>query len=74
MEVKGIELLNNLKKFDFDMILINYVEKKDFIEDCFFGNVVLVVFIIVYVWLYLYDILEKLGECVFYFDIDSIIY
>lgn len=30
LEVKGIELLNNLKKPDSDMILINYVEKKRF--------------------------------------------
>lgn len=56
------------------MILINYEEKKEFVEECFFGNVVLVCFIMVYVWLYLYEILEKLGECVLYFDIDSIIF
>lgn len=74
LEVKGIELLNNLKKPDSDMILINYVEKKDFIEDCPFGNVVLAAFTTAHARLHLYDTLEKLGERVLYFDTDSIIY
>lgn len=74
LEVKGIELLNNVNKPECDLILINYVEKQDFIEDCPFGNVVLAAFTTAHARLHLYDTLEKLGDRVLYFDTDSIIY
>ncbi|XP_052681401.1 uncharacterized protein LOC128162281 [Crassostrea angulata] len=74
LEVKGIELLNNVNKPECDLILINYLEKQDFIEDCPFGNVVLAAFTTAHARLHLYDTLEKLGDRALYFDTDSIIY
>lgn len=56
------------------MILINYEEKKEFVEECPFGNVVLACFTTAHARLHLYETLEKLGERVLYFDTDSIIY
>lgn len=43
-------------------------------EECPFGNVVLACFTTAHARLHLYETLEKLGERVLYFDIDSIIY
>lgn len=74
LEIKGVELLNNLEQPERDLILINYLEKQDFIEDCPFGNVVLAAFTTAHARLHLYDTLEKLGDRVLYFDTDSIIY
>ncbi len=74
LEIKGVELLNNLEQPERDLILINYLEKQDFIEDCPFGNVVLAAFTTAHARLHLYDTLEKLGDQVLYFDTDSIIY
>lgn len=74
LEVKGLELLNNTEKPEWDMILINYLEKQDFIEDCPFGNVILAAFTTAHARLHLYETLEKLGDRVLYFDTDSIIY
>lgn len=74
LEVKGLELLNNTEKPESDMILINYLEKQDFIEDCPFGNVILAAFTTAHARLHLYETLEKLGDRVLYFDTDSIIY
>lgn len=56
------------------MILINYEEKKEFVEECPFGNVVLACFTTAHARLHLHETLEKLGERVLYFDTDSIIY
>jgi hypothetical protein len=44
LEIKEIELLENTEHPETDMMLINYQEKKQFVEDCPFGNVVLVCF------------------------------
>lgn len=74
LKVKGLELLNNTEKPESDMILINYLEKQDFIEDCPFGNVILAAFTTAHARLHLYETLEKLGDRVLYFDTDSIIY
>lgn len=74
LEVKGVELLQNLEDPNSDMILINYEEKKEFVEECPFGNVVLAYFTTAHARLHLYETLEKLGERVLYFDTDSIIY
>jgi hypothetical protein len=56
------------------MTLINYQEKKEFAEDCPFGNIVLACFTTVHARLHLYKTLQPLGEQVLYFDTDSIIY
>lgn len=40
IQVEEIELLNNENKLESDMIVINFIEKQEFIEDCPFGNVV----------------------------------
>ncbi|XP_055999674.1 uncharacterized protein LOC130047925 [Ostrea edulis] len=74
LEIKGIELLENRDHPETDMMLINYQEKEEFLEDCPFGNVVLACFTTAYARLHLYETLEPLGERVLYFDTDSIIY
>lgn len=74
LEVKGVELLQNLEDPNSDMILINYEEKNEFVEECPFGKVVLACFTTAHARLHLYETLEKLGERVLYFDTDSIIY
>lgn len=74
LEVKRIELLSYVNKPECDLILINYLEKQDFIEDCPFGNVVLAAFTTAHAPLHLYDTLEKLVNRVLYFHTDSIIY
>lgn len=74
LEVKGLEILNNTEKPESDMILINYLEKQDFIEDCPFGIVILAAFTTAHARLHLYETLEKLVDRVFYFDTDNIIY
>lgn len=74
LEVKGLELLNNTEKLESDIILIDYMEKQDFIEDCPFGNVILAVLTTDHARLHLYETLEKLGDRLLNFDTDSIIY
>ncbi|XP_056001762.1 uncharacterized protein LOC130048746 [Ostrea edulis] len=74
LEVKGIELLENRERPECDMMLINYQEKEEFLEDCPFGNVVLACFTTAHARLHLYETLQPLGERVLYFDTDSIIY
>lgn len=74
LKVKGIELLENSEDPNLDMILVNYQEKREFLEECPFGNVVLACFTPSHARLYLYETLEQLGERVLYFDTDSIIY
>lgn len=74
LEVKGIELLENSEDPNLDMILVNYQEKREFLEECTFVNVVLVCFTTAHARLHLYETLEQLGERVLYFDTDSIIY
>lgn len=74
LEVKGIELLENSEDPNLDMILVNYQEKREFLEECPFGNVVLACFTTAHARLHLYETLEQLGERVLYFDTDSIIY
>lgn len=74
LEVKGIELLENSEDSNLDMILVNYQEKREFLEECPFGNVVLACFTTAHARLHLYETLEQLGERVLYFDRDSIIY
>jgi hypothetical protein len=44
IEIKGLELLENTDHPETDMMLINFQEKDEFIEDCPFGNVVLACF------------------------------
>jgi hypothetical protein len=66
--------LENTEHPETDMMLINYQEKNEFIEDCPFGNVVLACFTTAYARLHLYETLQPLGERVLYFDTDSIIY
>lgn len=48
IHVKGIELLNNQNQPKSDIIFNNFIKKKknnqEFIDDCSFGNVVLVAF------------------------------
>lgn len=39
LEVKGIELLENSEDPSLDMILVNYQEKREFLEECPFGSV-----------------------------------
>jgi hypothetical protein len=41
LQIKGIEHLKNTELPETDMMLINYQEKNEFVEDCPFGNVVL---------------------------------
>jgi hypothetical protein len=41
LEIKGIELLENKEHPETDIMLINYQEKNEFIEDCPFGKVLL---------------------------------
>ena len=74
LEIKGIELLENTENPETDMMLINFQEKEEFIEDCPFGNVVLACFTTAHARLHLYETLQPLGERVLYFDTDSIIY
>jgi hypothetical protein len=74
LEIKGIELLENNENPQSDMMLINYLEKEEFLEDCPFGNVVLACFTTAHARLHLYETLQPLGERVLYFDTDSIIY
>jgi hypothetical protein len=74
LEIKGIELLENNDHPENDMMLINYQEKNEFVEDCPFGNVVLACFTSAHARLHLYETLQPLGERVLYFDTDSIIY
>ncbi|XP_048775446.2 uncharacterized protein LOC125680045 [Ostrea edulis] len=74
LEIKGVELLENRDHPEADMMLINYQEKEEFLEDCPFGNVVLACFTTAHARLHLYETLEPLGDRVLYFDTDSIIY
>jgi hypothetical protein len=74
VEIKGIELLENTEHPETNMMLINYQEKNEFVEDCPFGNVVLACFTTAHARLHLYETLQPLGERVLYFDTDSIIY
>ncbi|XP_056000351.1 uncharacterized protein LOC130048117 [Ostrea edulis] len=74
LEIKGVELLENRDHPEAGMMLINYQEKEEFLEDCPFGNVVLACFTTAYARLHLYETLEPLGDRVLYFDTDSIIY
>ena len=67
-------LLKNPDQPDSDMILVNYDERREFIEDCPFGNVVLAAFTTVHARLHLYETLQPLDSRVLYFDTDSIIY
>jgi hypothetical protein len=69
-----MELLENKEHPENDMMLVNYQEKEEFIEDCPFGNVVLACFTTAHARLHLYETLQPIGERVLYFDTDSIIY
>jgi hypothetical protein len=44
LEIKGLQLLENTDHPEADMMLINYQEKEEFVEDCPFGNVILACF------------------------------
>lgn len=57
LEVKGIERLNDLDHLESDMILINYQEKQEFLEECPFGNAVLACFTTAHARLDMYDTL-----------------
>ena len=72
--LKGMTLLNNPDQPDSDMILVNYEERQEFIEECPFGNVVLAAFTTAHARLHLYETLQPLDARVLYFDTDSIIY
>ena len=58
IQVKDIELLNNEDRPESDIILINYIEKEEFFEDCQFGNVVLATLSTAHAGLPLYQTLE----------------
>jgi hypothetical protein len=73
LEIKGIEHLEITEHPETDMMLINYQEKNEFIEDCPFRNLVLACFTTADVRLHLYETLQPLGERVLCFDTDSII-
>jgi hypothetical protein len=62
LDIKGIELLENNDHPETDMMLINYQEKNEFVEDCPFGNVVLACFTTAHARLHLYETLQPLGE------------
>nr|XP_022300672.1 uncharacterized protein LOC111108881 [Crassostrea virginica] len=72
--LKGMELLTNPDQPESDMILVNYEERQEFIEECPFGNVVLAAFTTAHARLHLYETLQPLDTLVLYFDTDSIIY
>ena len=72
--LKGMKLLTNPDQPESDMILINYEERQEFIEECPFGNVVLAAFTTAHARLHLYETLHPLDTRVLYFDTDSIIY
>nr|XP_022294902.1 uncharacterized protein LOC111105016 [Crassostrea virginica] len=72
--LKGMELLSNPDQPESDMILVNYEERHEFIEECPFGNVVLAAFTTAHARLHLYETLHSLDTRVLYFDTDSIIY
>jgi hypothetical protein len=55
IEIKGMELLENLEKPENDMMLVNHTEKEEFVEDCPFGNVVLACFTTAHARLHLYE-------------------
>ena len=73
MRVKGIELLNNNNQPESDVILVNYKEKQEFVEDSFFGNVVLAAFTTAYARLHLYETLERLDSRILFFYTNSIV-
>ncbi|XP_022298821.2 uncharacterized protein LOC111107766 [Crassostrea virginica] len=72
--LKGMELLTNPNQPESDMILVNYEDRHEFIEECPFGNVVLAAFTTAHARLHLYETLHPLDTRVLYFDTDSIIY
>ncbi|XP_061191720.1 uncharacterized protein LOC133199940 [Saccostrea echinata] len=74
IDIKGLELLENKEDPELDMMLVNYQEKQEFVEECPFGNVVLACFTTAHARLHLYETLQPLGDRVLYFDTDSIIY
>lgn len=74
ISLKAMEILNNPDQPGSDMILVNYEDKHEFIEECPFGNVVLAAFTTAHARLHLYETLQPLGSRVLYFDTDSIIY
>lgn len=74
LEVKGIELLENSEDPNLDMILVKYQEKREFLEEIPFGNVVLACFTTAHARLHFYETLKQQGERVLYFDTDSIMY
>ncbi|XP_022295019.2 uncharacterized protein LOC111105138 [Crassostrea virginica] len=74
ISLKAMEILNNPDQPGSDMILVNYEDKHEFIEECPFGNVALAAFTTAHARLHLYETLQPLGSRVLYFDTDSIIY
>ncbi|XP_061168350.1 uncharacterized protein LOC133177309 [Saccostrea echinata] len=74
IDIKSIELLENKEQPESDMMLVNYQEKQEIVEECPFGNVVLACFTTAHARLHLYETLQPLGDRVLYFDTDSIIY
>ena len=56
------------------MILVNYEERQELIEECPFRNVVLAALTTAHAPLHLYETLQPLDSRVLYFDTDSIIY
>lgn len=74
LEVRGIELLENSEDPNFDIILVNYQETREFLKECPVGNMVLVCFTTAHARLHLYETMEQLVERVLYFDTDCIIY
>jgi hypothetical protein len=74
LEIIRIELLENTEHLETDMMLINYQEKTELVENCHFLNVVLACFTTAHAHLHMYGALQLLGERVLYFDTASIIY
>ncbi|XP_061170747.1 uncharacterized protein LOC133180197 [Saccostrea echinata] len=74
IEIKGIQLLENKENPELDMMLVNYQDKNQFVEECPFGNIILACFTTAHARLHLYETLQPLGDRVLYFDTDSIIY
>ena len=67
-------LLNDFHIVNEDLMVINYGKQKPFIEECPTSNVVIAGFTTCWARLKLYQVLERIGEDVLYFDTDSVIF
>ena len=56
--LKGMEILTNPDQPESDMILVNYEERQEFIEECRYANVVLTAFTTAHACLHVYETLQ----------------